>query len=46
MVEWLGLTAFTTGAQVHPGIGELRSCKPGDMVKKNLKSKEDKKKVL
>ena len=33
-VQWLGLGAFTAGAQVQSLLGELRSCKPRSAAKK------------
>ena len=33
-VQWLGLGAFTAGAQVQSLVGKLRSCKPCGMAKK------------
>ena len=32
--QWLGLSAFTSRAQVQTLVGELRSCKPCSMPKK------------
>ena len=34
VVQWLGLSALTAGAQVQSLLGELRSCKPHSAGKK------------
>ena len=36
-VQWLGLNAFTAGAQVQSLVGELRSCKSCSVGKKERK---------
>ena len=41
VVQWLGLSTFTAGAQVQSLVGELRSCKPHGVAKKK-KNKETK----
>ena len=38
-VQWLGLGALTAVAQVQSLVGELRSCKPHGVAKKNPKTK-------
>ena len=38
MVQGLGLGTFMAVDRVQPLAGELRSCKPCDMAKKNPKS--------
>ena len=40
VVQWLGLRAFTAGAQVQSLVRELRSWKPCGMAKKKEKVKE------
>ena len=40
MIQWLGLSAFTAGAQVgFPGVAELRSCKPRSVAGKKKKKR-------
>ena len=39
VVQWLGLRAFTSGAQAQPLVRELRSCKPHDAAKKEKRGK-------
>ena len=43
-VQWLGLHAFTAGAQVQSLVRELRSCKQCGAAKKQNKTKKQKKK--
>ena len=41
MVQWLGLAAFTAGAQIPSLVGELGSHKPGRVAKKRKKEPND-----
>ena len=38
-VQWLGLGAFTAGAQVQSLVGELKSQKPSGAAKKKKKKR-------
>ena len=40
VAQWLGLRAFTAGAQVQSMVGELKPCKQLDAAKKKKERKD------